>query len=249
MAESASLLAIANPTQDLPWAEFEVEQIASLFEARILDSSATPATPETVWAEAPQYAVLHFACHGEFALRDPLQSCLELAGGKPLRLETILAKLKLPGTQLAVLSACETGLVDPGDLADEYVGLPAGFVQAGVPSVVSSLWIVSGISTALLMIRFYQFYLKGDAARGLEPLRPAQALRAAQLWLRDGTLEEATADIKRLRKKYEAEENWFPADKLMSLEKTLASIFAAAGNAGPFAHPYHWAAFTVVGAA
>ena len=247
--QGASLLAVANPTQDLPWAEFEVEQIAPSFKTRILGSSTNPATPETVLAEAPQHAVLHFACHGEFSLSDPLQSNLKLAGGKPLRLETILAQLKLPETRLVVLSACETGLVDPGDLADEYVGLPAGFVQAGAPSVVSSLWAVDDISTALLMIRFYQFYLKGDAARGLEPLRPAQALHEAQLWLRDATVEGATADLERLRQKYEAENNWYPADKLMSMAKTLASRSAATGDAGPFAHPYYWAAFTVVGAA
>ena len=60
---------------------------------------------------------------------------------------------------------------------DEYVGLPAGFLQAGAPCVVSTLWAVDDMSTALLMERFYQQHLD-------EGLSPSRALRAAQRWLR-----------------------------------------------------------------
>ncbi len=44
------------------------------------------------------------------------------------------------------------------DLPDEVIGLPAGFLMAGAPGVVGSLWPVNDISTAPLMERFYYFY-------------------------------------------------------------------------------------------
>jgi CHAT domain-containing protein len=77
-----------------------------------------------------------------------------------------------------VLSACETGIVDVNRSPDEYVGLPAGFMQAGAPAVISSLWTVDDHSTALLMERFYRNH------REKKMSFPA-ALREAQLWLRD----------------------------------------------------------------
>ena len=244
--EGASLLAIANPTRDLPWAEFEVERIAPLFKARILDDSTNPATPETVLAEAPQYAILHFACHGEFTLSDPLQSYLKLMGEKPLQLKTILAKLKLPDTHLVVLSACETGLVDAADLADESIGLPAGFVQTGAPSVVSSLWAVDDISTALLMIRFYQYYLHGDATRELAPMRSSLALCKAQAWLRNElTLEQVTAYISQQEDRFRAEGKSIFLGQLGRIKRKIMND----NQPHPFADPYYWAAFIVLGEA
>jgi CHAT domain-containing protein len=55
------------------------------------------------------------------------------------------------------------------------VGLTRGFLYAGAERVVASLWKVDDKATAELMRRFYQGML------GEKPLRPAEALRAAQL--------------------------------------------------------------------
>ena len=71
---------------------------------------------------------------------------------------------------LVVLSGCATGL---GRLSgDGIFGLARGFIYAGTPSVVASLWDVSDRATAFLMDRFY-----AGLARGLDK---AAALRAAQ---------------------------------------------------------------------
>ena len=81
--------------------------------------------------------------------------------------------LDLRGTDLVVLSACETGL---GTLArgQELLGLRWAFAYAGVRSLVTSLWSVPDAETATLMIHFYTaLWEKGLSA-------PA-ALRAAQL--------------------------------------------------------------------
>jgi CHAT domain-containing protein len=95
--------------------------------------------------------------------------------GKPqngfLRLQDIF-NLNLPA-ELVVLSACETGLGQ--DVKGEgLVGLTRGFMYAGSPRVLVSLWSVNDRGTSELMSRFYKKMLQ-------EKLQPAAALRAAQI--------------------------------------------------------------------
>jgi tetratricopeptide (TPR) repeat protein/CHAT domain-containing protein len=67
---------------------------------------------------------------------------------------------KLDGTELVVLSACDSQGIDKGGtnaVTDEGVyGLPWGFWYAGSPAVVASLWEVQDSSTAKLMEQFYR---------------------------------------------------------------------------------------------
>ena len=73
---------------------------------------------------------------------------------------------------IVTLSACQTGL---GDIVggDEIVGLNRAFIYAGTKSILSSLWRVSDISTAVLIKHFYRNYGHGNKA---ESLRKAQLL-------------------------------------------------------------------------
>ena len=131
-----------------------------------------------------------------------------------------LLDLKLQGLRLAVLSACETGI--PGtNLPDEVISLPTGLLQAGAAGVVSSLWSVADLSTMVLLSRFYELWRNQN-------LPPATALRQAQLWLRDSTGPEL-------------------APYLQQSHPDLAAKFAQAPDQRPFAHPFHWAAFTYTG--
>lgn len=70
-----------------------------------------------------------------------------------------ISKLDFRGMQLAVLSACETGL---GNITSEGVfGLQRGFKKAGVKTIIMSLWKVDDISTQLLMTEFYKNFFDG----------------------------------------------------------------------------------------
>jgi CHAT domain-containing protein len=89
-----------------------------------------------------------------------------------LRLQDIY-NLKLPAEMVA-LSACQTGL-GKEIRGEGLIGLTRGFMYAGAPRVVASLWKVDDRATSELMKRFYQGML------GPEALRPAGALRQAQL--------------------------------------------------------------------
>jgi CHAT domain-containing protein len=86
-----------------------------------------------------------------------------------------IADLDLGGVELAVLSACETGL---GEVAggDGVLGLQRAFQLAGARTTVTSLWQVPDEATESLMTRFYENRLK----QGMPALK---ALREAQLWL------------------------------------------------------------------
>jgi CHAT domain-containing protein/Tfp pilus assembly protein PilF len=91
-----------------------------------------------------------------------------------------VAELDLSSVELAVLSACETGL---GEVAggEGLLGLQRAFQVAGARSVVASLWTVDDEATRALMARFYE-----NLWRHGQP--PGEALRQAQLSMLRGSL-------------------------------------------------------------
>lgn len=72
-----------------------------------------------------------------------------------------IAAMDLNGTNLVVLSACETGL---GEITSEGVfGLQRAFKKAGVQTLVMSLWKVDDAATSLMMRTFYEHLLAGKS--------------------------------------------------------------------------------------
>ena len=82
-----------------------------------------------------------------------------------------ISRLDLRGTDLVVLSACETGR---GDImqGEGVFGLQRGFKKAGVQTILMSLWKVSDSATEMLMTEFYRNLCEGKSKR--ESLRLAQ---------------------------------------------------------------------------
>ena len=123
------------------------------------------------------------------AASDPmLRSSLLLAGVSNFRDATVkpatedgiltayeASLLDLQGTELVVLSACETGLgqVQAGE---GVYGLQRGFAVAGARTIMMSLWKVDDAVTHELMTAFYRFWLAGSSKRA--------ALLAAQQQIR-----------------------------------------------------------------
>ncbi len=132
-----------------------------------------------VGSQLSQYRIIHFATHGILNSVNPELSGIVLSlvdrqgmtQNGFLRLHEIF-NLNLPA-ELIVISACQTGLGE--EIKGEgIIGLTRGFMYAGSPRVVVSLWNVDDQATAELMARFYKSMLK-------KGLQPAAALRAAQL--------------------------------------------------------------------
>jgi CHAT domain-containing protein/tetratricopeptide (TPR) repeat protein len=160
----------------------EAEVIRSLVPPReslqALDFAANRATATS--ASLSQYRILHFATHAIIDSTHPELSGIVLSlvneQGEPqdgfLRAHEIF-NLKLPA-ELVVLSACRTGLGKEVK-GEGLVGMTRGFMYAGAPRVVVSLWSLDDRATAELMARFYRKMLRA------ERLAPAAALRSAQV--------------------------------------------------------------------
>ncbi|HKZ86423.1 MAG TPA: CHAT domain-containing protein [Anaerolineae bacterium] len=226
--QQLTLLGVGNPLplpedmKPLVFARPELEEITPLFNEQATVLYEQDAARTAVDAQLGATLYLHLSCHGKFNPVEPLESGVVLSNGEMITLRDLLARQRLSGTRLVVLSACQTAITDFNELPEEAIGLPAGFLQAGVPGVVGTLWPVYDFSTALLMIKFYEYHLKGDARTGVSPMQPAVALRQAQLWLREATKADLT--------------------------EVLPGPFGQNQQEKPFAHPYYWAPFVFYGA-
>ncbi len=69
--------------------------------------------------------------------------------------------MDLVGTQLVVLSACETG-VGSVETSEGVYGLRRALVLAGVQAQLTSLWKVADTATQELMLDYYQRLLRGE---------------------------------------------------------------------------------------
>ena len=244
--ELTNFLAIQNPTKDLTFTDLEVNIIATLFtQNQIIAKDNATQNTVTTQLKNPNYHCHHFSCHSSFNPNNPLESALILAEKELFTLSEIF-ELNLKKSRLVVLSACETGMIDLQSLSDEYIGLPSGFLFAGSQNVVSSLWTVSDLSTAFLMIKFYQILLDRN-----QQVSVAVALKTAQNWLQNLTVKEYLSQlndcqqtIKPIQQKLTVKE----FTRLMDIiEDEQIRIKGMESNYKLFENAFYWAAFTALG--
>ncbi|QEU91192.1 CHAT domain-containing protein [Streptomyces kanamyceticus] len=218
------LVAVTDPDGSLPGSRGELAEIVDLFGPRGEVSRAVgdEATVGWVLDRLADASYLHLSCHGS-AGSDSQGGSLALADG-PLGMDT-LVRHQLPLCRLTVASACQSGHYGIIETPDEFLGLPAAFLQAGAACAVTSLWQVDDLATAFLMTRFYELLAEGHG--------PVPALRGARGWLRRLTGDEFA--------RYAASHRHLAE---------LSTRYATDGlppNECPFASPVHWGAFTAWG--
>jgi CHAT domain-containing protein len=155
-------------------------------------------------------------------------SFLLLGDGSRMTLAQIRTKLNFNGVELLTLSACETALGDDSVAHHgvEVEGLGAIAQQAGAKAVLATLWPVADGSTALLMRAMYQ-------AHKTDHVDKADALREAQLALLHGTVQaEGAGKAQR---------------GLARMDSVPASGSFVVDPRAPFAHPFYWAPFILMG--
>ncbi|KOX21239.1 hypothetical protein ADK67_27715 [Saccharothrix sp. NRRL B-16348] len=269
-ATRSVVLADSRPDRPLGHSRAQSRLIASVLgdAERLVGDRASLSGMRSAVREA--VSVLHIACHGEFDAERPARSRVLLAGGHAdgaLTAEKILG-LSLPA-DLVTLSACQSGVAHRR-AGDELFGLPRALIYAGASAVLVSLWPVDELSTGLLMNSFYPA-LKAGAGKS-EALRAAQlAVRTstcadvieyctmvggdertvtrtvADIRFRAGDFAAAAAACERLLDSAGDDD---PGLSAAHARATLASRATAARpdyTRRPYAHPYHWAGFVLIG--
>ncbi len=159
----------------LPGAKDEVKSISRFISAVSLVDML--AQENTFKEKAPEFDILHLAMHT--IINDSLPMLSKLVFSKPDQKSIDdgflnayeIYNMKL-NARLAVLSACETGT---GKLqrGEGVMSMARGFIFAGCPSIVMTLWQVEDKSGVKIMEDFYHYLSKGK--------RKDVALRMAKL--------------------------------------------------------------------
>lgn len=172
-----ALVVVVDDSGTLEFAQSEYEAIRGSVPCQVTAIPSSQWSPADLHSAAGDASHLHIICHGSYEWGDPSGSGLELGSAGTLTARQI-SGLRLEGTQLVTLSACETGIADADRVPTEFVGLAGSFLNAGAATVLSTLWSADDESTSILMGHFY---------RGLfqEHLPASVALQRAQIAVRE----------------------------------------------------------------
>ena len=173
--------------------------------------------------------VVHVATHFQFKPGNETDSALLLGDGQFLSLAQIKA---LPnvfgGVELLTLSACNTATSGTGANGKEVEGFGVLAQNQGAKAVVASLWPVADRSTKNLMQEFYRLReAKGNVTK-------VEAMRQAHIKLLRGELQ-VTGEALAAR------------DIVHETDKTTNLPPYKVDPKAPYAHPYYWAPFILIG--
>ncbi len=262
---------VEDATEDLPLASFEGEQLAALY--NITDKQRLRGSQEATVNNYRQLVqkvqVIHSCHHAQLRIDNPLESALILGDGC-----ITLGQLTTPAWRMVqlsdvFLSCCETGL-GIGSATDDIFNFSTAFLCAGARSVISTLWAVDDLATALFSLFYYQHRQRGS--------NRLESVRQAQIELRSLTGETLTKVYKSriisllnqklketdaLRKQAKEERSSYPPgselyerwDKDYKERARIGQIIYQAQKhlenfcreSKPFSHPFYWAAFTCSG--
>lgn len=226
------------PVKPLPFSGLEARRISRRFR---MDACTGKAATKYALEQSLPRGIIHLATHGAFDTEmetDALYSSyLVFAGynkwvtkktesthcGNGVLTADEISRMDLRGTELVVLSACQSGM---GDASYGTVqGLISAFSAAGVRWVVSHLWNADDLATAILMEAFYDGYLN-------RKLSVPEALYQAKEYLRTVTVGE-------LRQK-----GWFDGDGLSEQSRTVLKEYSSnMDRRALFADEVFWGGF------
>jgi CHAT domain-containing protein len=173
----------------LPYSLLEVQSIDSLLDLYGLNAELSinsEASEESFKMLSGQNSsIIHIATHGMFDDKkdqyvDPMRCSYlllagannsfvsqatnkEIVGQDGILTASEISALDLRGTDLVVLSACNTA---QGEVTAEGVfGLQRAFKQAGAQTIIMTLWSIYDQSTSEFMVNFYKYLLEGKTKR------------------------------------------------------------------------------------
>ncbi|MBW4493294.1 MAG: tetratricopeptide repeat protein [Oscillatoria princeps RMCB-10] len=228
---------VENATGDLVFTGYECETLATTHKVpknrRLQYQQATISNYQNL---LHQVQVLHSSHHAASNLNNSLESILKLFDG-----DINLARLftwRFPQLAEVILSCCETNLtLTP--ITDDPLSIAAGFLCAGARNVVSTLWSVDDLATALFCILYYEE--KRDKSR-------SEAIRQAQFKLRNLTGDELYAKYKPQLEAYVDRQQWGENQAEIMANVRLRLEFLRRETL-PFVSPHYWSGFVSQGLA
>lgn len=262
---------VEDATEDLPCSSFEGDRIAQMYSipSHLRLKGRREATVNNYRQLIEQVQGIINSHHAQSRIDKPLESKLQLGDGTITLGQLLTPGWRLPNLVDVFLSCCETNL-GLMQITDDVLTISSGFLCAGARSVVSTLWAVDDLATALFSIFYHQYRQKGSC-------RPA-ALQQAQEELRSLSgetlavvyqpqinllLDEKFQQLDKARKEAKANRDRYPKDTPDYLKwdeeykhqfkagdrirQTKNRLKAMSQEAFPFSHPFYWAAFTCSG--
>jgi CHAT domain-containing protein len=159
---------------DLPGALTEVALLSDSYQGLFL--SGEEANEANFKKNAPKYGILHFAMHGLLNTEQSDFSGLFFSENTSCDQDNLLYSYEIKQQELnaglVVLSACETG-IGKYQRGEGVVSIGRGFMYAGSPSLLMTLWVLNDQSGAYIIQQFYQ-----NLAEGMEK---DEAIRQAKI--------------------------------------------------------------------
>jgi len=255
---------VEDASEDLPCAVFEAKAIAKLntvpAELRLRGYQEATVDGYKQLLEEHQVQYLLSSHHAQSRLDNPLQSELTLADGRITLGELLSPAWRLPALRDVFLSCCETGLGQFSDLTDDIVTLATGFLCAGASSVVSTLWSVDDLATAIFSILYHEHLnhqqQQGQMNRPLalqlaqQTLRTMTGIQLRQTYYDDlaNVLDARQVEVKeRRRRATSPEEDKFWGNVLTKISQASCFLDKHCTKSYPFEHPFYWAGFVCYG--
>ena len=200
--------------------------------------------------------MLHFAAHGRDDPHSAYRTALILApdpdrsaAGTSQDTDGEITAEQIARTwdldaDLVVLSACESALGQQAG-GEGFLGFAQPLLAKGPRSLVLSLWKVDDRATSLLMVRFYENLL-GKRKDLSQPLPRAEALAEAKRWLRELSRQDAARLTAELSGGV-LDSTTGQRGKVVKLNPLGKKAVELPQGDRPFAHPFFWAAFVLIG--
>ena len=228
---------VENATGDLVFTGYECETLATMHQVepnhRLKYQQATVSNYETL---LKQVQALHSSHHASSELNNSLESKLLLFDG-----DITLGRLftwRCEQLSEIFLSCCETNLTLT-EITDDPLSIASGFLCAGARNVVSTLWAVDDLATALFSILYYEE--KQDKSR-------SEALRQAQFKLRTMTGDELKANYQeKLEAYFDGQQSG--EDKAEKVKRQRLRLYSLGRETLPFVSPHYWSGFVSQGMA
>ena len=243
---------VEDATNDLPLTNWEAQTVAQLYDIpdarRLKGEKAKVREYQKLLQQVSSLLSTH---HAQSRLDNPLESALILADGKITLGQMLTPGWRLPHLEEVFLSCCETNLAN-ANLTDDILTIAIGFLCSGTRSVISTLWAVNDLATAIFSIYYHQYRKGTDTC---PPMSRPEALQKAQQQLRTITKKEVQEMISEAERAVEqrAEEvkktsrkEW---RKLLALAEKISQGQEKLKKFGkiPFASPQYWGAFICQG--